>query len=61
LKYFVTGATGFVDGVVVRQLISNRHQVNAIVRDPSKATELKILGAQLFPGDITEKKPCTQR
>jgi uncharacterized protein YbjT (DUF2867 family) len=34
MKYFVTGATGFLGAIVVRQLISKGHHVNAIIRDP---------------------------
>lgn len=56
MKYFVTGATGFVGGVVIRQLISRGHQINAIVRDINKSAELKKAGVQLFSGDVTDKK-----
>jgi nucleoside-diphosphate-sugar epimerase len=55
MKYFVTGATGFLGGVVVRELLSRGHQVNAVVRDPGRAAELKKLGTQVFRGDVTDK------
>jgi nucleoside-diphosphate-sugar epimerase len=55
MKYFVTGSTGFVGNVVVRQLISKGHQVNIIVRNPDKALELKKMGARIFQGDVTDK------
>ncbi len=55
MKYFVTGATGFVGNVVVRQLLSKGHQVNAIVRNPGKAVELIKNGARIFQGDVTDK------
>jgi nucleoside-diphosphate-sugar epimerase len=55
MKYLVTGATGFVGGYVVRQLVAAGHVVNAVVRSPAKATGLKASGVTLFPGDITDK------
>ncbi len=56
MKYFVTGATGFLGGAVVRQLVEARHEVRAAVRDPAKAKGLEGLGVQLFPGDVTDKE-----
>lgn len=59
MRYFVTGATGFVGGAVVRQLREVGHEVRALVRDPSRAQELRTLGVELHPGDIRE--PSTMR
>ena len=56
MKYFVTGATGFVGGALAKQLINNGHEVNASVRDMNKADELKSLGVKLFKGDVTDKE-----
>ena len=39
MKYFVTGATGFVGGRVVRQLIGAGNQVVVVVRNPAKAAD----------------------
>jgi nucleoside-diphosphate-sugar epimerase len=55
MKYFLTGATGFLGGVLARQLLAAGHSVNALVRSPAKAAELSALGVALFPGDITDK------
>jgi len=55
MKYFITGATGFVGGVLAKQLRATGHEVNASVRSPEKARELQSLGVKLFPGDVTEK------
>lgn len=55
MKYFVTGATGFVGGVLVRQLREQGHEVHASVRDPEKAKNLQALGVKLFKGDVTDK------
>jgi nucleoside-diphosphate-sugar epimerase len=56
MKYFVTGATGFVGGRVVRQLVEAGHQVVAVVRSPEKAQDLAALGVSLHKGDVTEKE-----
>ena len=56
MKYFVTGATGFVGGVLVRKLREQGHEVHAIVRDPNKAKDLQDLGVKLFRGDVTQKE-----
>ena len=56
MKYFITGATGFVGGVLARQLRQAGHEVHASVRDPQKASELNSLGISLFKGDVTDKE-----
>ncbi len=56
MKYFVTGATGFVGNALTRQLVAAGHQVHASVRSPEKARELADLGVKLFPGDVTDKE-----
>lgn len=56
MKYFVTGATGFIGGKVARQLRDAGHQVVTLARTPSKAQDLVDLGVQVFPGDITDKE-----
>ena len=56
MRYFVTGATGFIGGRLVRQLRAAGHEVRVLVRSPSKAPDLAGLGASLHPGDITDKE-----
>lgn len=56
MKYFVTGATGFVGGALARKLREAGHEVNASVRSPEKAKELQTLGVKLFKGDVTDKE-----
>jgi nucleoside-diphosphate-sugar epimerase len=56
MKYFVTGATGFVGGRVVRQLLAAGHTINAVVRSPARAAGLAAQGVALFPGDVTDKE-----
>ncbi len=56
MKYFVTGATGFVGNVLVRKLREAGHEVNASVRSLDKAKDLQALGVKLFKGDVTDKE-----
>jgi nucleoside-diphosphate-sugar epimerase len=56
MKYFLTGATGFVGGRVARQLAAAGHTVTALVRDPAKAPDLAALGVALVKGDVTDKE-----
>lgn len=56
MKYFITGATGFVGGEIVRQLIQAGHEVRAVVRDPQKAKWMEELGVKLYKGDVTDKE-----
>lgn len=64
MKYFVTGATGFIGGRVARQLAQAGHNVHALVRDPSKAADLIAQGISVHPGDITDRgslrRPMTE-
>ncbi len=55
-KYFVTGATGFIGGEIVKQLIGRGHKVAALVRSPERAGILKALGVEIHPGDITDRE-----
>ncbi|HEY6074866.1 MAG TPA: NAD-dependent epimerase/dehydratase family protein, partial [Anaerolineales bacterium] len=54
MRYFVTGATGFLGRELVRRLLSQGHEIRALVRDRVRASELDE--AILFEGDVTEKE-----
>jgi dihydroflavonol-4-reductase len=55
MKYFVTGATGFIGGHLVPKLTARGDQVTCLVRNPDKATSLAKLGATLVQGDIADR------
>jgi nucleoside-diphosphate-sugar epimerase len=56
MKYFLTGATGFLGNVLARQLRAAGYEVHASVRNPQKANDLQSLGVKLFAGDVTDKE-----
>ena len=56
MKYFVTGATGFVGGAVARQLVQAGHSVVALARAPEKAHDLAQLGIAVAAGDVTDRQ-----
>jgi nucleoside-diphosphate-sugar epimerase len=56
MKYFLTGATGFVGGVLTRKLREQGHEIHASVRSLNKAGDLKTIGVDLFKGDVTDKE-----
>ena len=56
MRYFVTGATGFIGARLVRQLGAAGHEVRALVRTPSRASALAAPGISLHGGDITDKE-----
>lgn len=56
MEYFITGATGFVGGVLAKQLREAGHEVRASVRSLEKAKDLQTLGVKLYKGDVTDKE-----
>ncbi|HWJ80751.1 MAG TPA: NAD-dependent epimerase/dehydratase family protein [Nocardioides sp.] len=54
MRYAMTGATGFLGGVLARQLRDSGHDVVALVRDPARATDLEGLGVELVVGDLDD-------
>ena len=49
---FITGATGFVGGHLVNDLLSNGHKVRCLVRFEKKGNLLSARGAEVVSGDI---------
>lgn len=60
MKYFITGATGFVGSKLAKMLRDRHHEVVAIARSPEKAGELKEIGVTVVKGDVTEKESMRQ-
>ncbi len=56
MRYFVTGATGFIGRALAKELLKRGHQVVILARTPEKAADLKAMGAEVFKGDITERE-----
>ncbi len=56
MRYFITGATGFVGGQVARQLRAAGHEVVALVRNPAGARGLTEIDVSVHPGDITDRE-----
>lgn len=54
MRYFLTGATGFLGGALARQLVQDGHHVRALVRSPDAARPLAALGVELAAGDVTD-------
>ena len=55
MRYFITGATGFIGGRLARMLREAGHSVVALVRSPAKAGALRELGVEVAEGDVTER------
>jgi nucleoside-diphosphate-sugar epimerase len=55
IKYFLTGATGFIGREIASQLRAAGHDVRALVRDPARGERLKRIGVELHRGDVTER------
>lgn len=54
MNIFVTGATGFTGGALVRRLLADGHHVRALVRNLDKAKDLADQGVELIEGDMTQ-------
>src|SRR5688572_27702145 len=54
MRYSLTGATGFVGGVLASQLRTAGHEVVALVREPARAGALAGIGVELIAGDLAD-------
>jgi 4-hydroxythreonine-4-phosphate dehydrogenase len=51
VRYFITGATGFIGGRVAKHLAAGGHEVRALVRSRANAAHLAAAGSTLCEGD----------
>jgi len=54
MKYFVTGASGWIGSQVTAELIAHGHQVVGLARSEDSAARIHAAGADVFRGSIDE-------
>ncbi len=54
--YLITGATGYVGSMFIKELYNTDAEITAIVRDREKAVRMLGEGTDLLIGDITDKR-----
>ncbi|TFH43294.1 MAG: NAD(P)-dependent oxidoreductase [Chrysiogenales bacterium] len=52
MKTLVTGASGFIGSVLVRELLGRRHEVRALVREGVDAAPIEKMGVEVRRGDL---------
>ena len=55
MRLFVTGATGFLGGYLMRRLAASPHECVCVVRDAGRATRLARERVTLVEGDVTDR------
>lgn len=57
MKVFVTGGTGFIGGALIEKLLTDGHEVRALVRNAEKAKPLVAKGVETIIGDLKDISP----
>ncbi len=55
MRYFLTGATGFIGSHVINKLVARGDQLVCLVRNPDKAAGLAQRGVTLVKGDVSDR------
>jgi nucleoside-diphosphate-sugar epimerase len=55
-RAFVTGASGFIGGRLVRRLVSDGWSVQALARSPASADAVAAIGAEPVTGDLSDRE-----
>ncbi|MEP7340114.1 MAG: hopanoid-associated sugar epimerase [Acidobacteriota bacterium] len=61
MRAFVTGATGFIGGNLVRALLADGHQVRALVRPASDLRNVAGLPIETVSGDLDNQQILTEQ
>src|SRR5262245_52381814 len=61
MRAFVTGATGFIGGNLVRALLVDGHQVRALVRAASDLRNVAGLPVEMVSGDLDDPRTLTEQ
>ncbi|MBD3940486.1 SDR family oxidoreductase [Microbacterium sp. NEAU-LLC] len=54
MRYFVTGASGWIGSAVTRELLSTGHSVSGLARSDASAAAIAALGADVVRGSLTD-------
>jgi nucleoside-diphosphate-sugar epimerase len=54
MKFFVTGASGWIGSAVTAELLANGHQVVGLARNDDSAAKIQAAGAEVFRGSIDD-------
>lgn len=60
MRILVTGASGFLGGYLVEELVTRGYNIRGMVRDPKKVSHLRDLGVETVYGDLTQHETLSE-